>query len=310
MSSVYEVVKTNPQAELPDQKNMNLKPGEVWCPGAYEGTLMRSDFRIKQHSWTNYKIARLVKKFILNPTEENKKAVEDTFAKHTAISVVDYVLSFMSGMKLPREALHTGALKLITESQCRDTVKFAITLLADERSHIDSEKLNDAEIIRTLSLNEEFTFYGVVALKNILTKEQATETLLDLGEQLSGWGKIAVMYELDYDNTQVRLWTLKNGCRNTIGLSYLANVCAIKGKLKDYLKGLNDNELPLDPEFLPGICKIFSGLLEEHPENDGIYQYPDAAESANLFRATVERSSAEIKDKASDVIQKLNAKGI
>ncbi len=308
--SIYEIVKENPTAELPDQKNMNLKAGEAWIPGAYEATLMRSDFRIKQHSWTNYRIANTVKKFILNPTSENMKTVENTFAKYTAISVIDYTLSFMSRMKLSREALHNAAFKLLTESSCRDAVKFAMALIADERTIIEEERIKDAEIIHTISLNEEFTFFGVVALKNILPAGPVTEALLDLGERLSGWGKIAVMYELDYSNPDVRLWTLKNGCKNTIGLSYLSNVCAIKGKLKDYLQELDNSGLPLDPEFLPGICDIFTGLLEIHPENDSIYEYPDAHESAKLFRAAVDRSSEEIKNKASDVIQKLDAKGI
>ncbi|MBE7057203.1 MAG: hypothetical protein E7388_07195 [Ruminococcaceae bacterium] len=304
MSSIYETIFENPSAKLPDQTNTE------WCPGAYEGTILRGSSILKQHSYTNYKIARLVKKFILNPSSENMQQVENSFRKYTAISVIDYVLSHMSRMKLPAELLHNGAIKLTTESAHRDTVKFGIALLGDERSRIKSLIQQDAEIVRKLSLNEEFTLYGLVALKNILPKDQATEILLDLGEQLTGWGKLALMYELDYTNPYVRLWTLKNGCRNSIGLSYLANVCAIKGKLKNYLQELEDNELPMDPEYLPGICKIFLGLLEDHPENDGIYEYPDAVESANLFRAIVERSPAEIKDKAADVISKLNAKGI
>ena len=129
MLSIYEIVKENPLAELPDQKNMILKQEEVYVPGAYEGILMRTDFRIKQHAWTNYRIARLVKKFILNPTSENMKAVEDVFAKHTAISLTDYVLSFMSRMKLNAKALHDGAIQLAVKSSVREAVKFAIALL-------------------------------------------------------------------------------------------------------------------------------------------------------------------------------------
>lgn len=310
MASIYEIVSSDPASCLPDQQNVTLKQGETWCPGAYEGTLLRSTYSIKQHSYTNHKIARIVKKYILDPTTENMKLVENTFVKYTAISVTDYVLSFMSRMKLNAKALHDGAIQLAVKSSVREAVKFAIALLGDVRCRIDSEIQSDAEIIKALSLNEEFTLYGLVAIKNILPEDQACRTLLDMGEQLTGWGKIALMYELDYTKPHVRLWALKNGCQNTIGLSYLANVCAIKGKLKDYLQELEDNQLPLDSEYLPGICNIFSGLLEDHPENDGIYEYPDAVDSANLFRAAVKRSSPEIKDKASDVIHRLNAKRI
>ncbi len=310
MLSIYETVKKNPTAILPDQDTITLKDGESWMAGAYEGTLLRSTYSLKQHSFTNHKIARIVKKYILNPNAENMKVVEDTFEKYTAISVTDYVLSFMSRMKLNVCALHDGALQLAVKSHRRETVKFAIALLGDKHCRIDSERQNDAKIVKTLSLNEEFTLYGLVAIKNILPGEQSRHLLLDMGERLSGWGKIALMYELDYTDPQVRLWTLKNGCQNTIGLSYLANVCAIKGKLKDYLQDLEDNQLPMEPEYLPGICNIFQGLLECHQENDSIYEYPDAVEASDLFRAAVKRSSAEIKNAAEDVIHKLNSKRI
>ena len=131
-----------------------------------------------------------------------------------------------------------------------------------------------------------------------------------LGEKLSGWGKIALMYELDYTDATVREWTLRKGCCNTIGLSYLANVCAIKGKMKDYLKNLEDSNQSLDSQLATGICNIFNGLLEDHSKNDGIYEYPDAKESARLFRALAEVSSEEVKDICKDVIHMLDVRRI
>ena len=309
-ASIYETLVSDPSAVLPDQGDLPSDSVGVWVPGAYEGTLLRTKKKIAKNSWINHGVVRDVRRFALDPSEGKMKAVEKSFSTYTAIALTDPVLSIMSGMKLPADKLHDAAVALATKSGKREAVKFSIALLADQRSRVEGSTDADAEIIKTLSLCEEFTLFGAVALKNILPKEKADAVLLELAGRLSGWGKLALMYELDYTLPEVRDFALCRGCRNTVGLPYLANVCAIKGKMRDYLAGLEESGAAIDEEHFTGIIDIFTGLLTDDPTNDGIFEYPDAKESARLFRAIVARSSDSVKNRAVDVLKGLHVKRI
>ena len=71
--SIFETVKENPANPLPDQQDLTLQSEELWVAGAYEGTLLRSDFSIKQPLLVNYWVARKIKKYILQPSEKKQK---------------------------------------------------------------------------------------------------------------------------------------------------------------------------------------------------------------------------------------------
>lgn len=308
MNSIYETIKAAIDADtifsepptLPDAGDIQLRDGERWVPGAYEATVLRSDFRIKQHVWVNFRIAGTVKKASEQPSADHLKKAEAQIVKYSALSIADPVLSFLVSLKADKAKLRKIALKLATESKKRESVKFAIVLLG----YCGQEE--DARILRDLSSHEEFTFYGAVALKNILPAEEAQRQLLSLASRLHGWGKIAILYELDYENPEIRHWALAYGCENQIGLSYLANVCAIKGKLLDELETLAAEDKIPEEDLFDGICNIFRGLLENDPKNDGIYEYPDAKAAAAAFRTLTEQDTPERQAAAADILDALS----
>lgn len=309
MDSIFDTIKavineetivSEDQPLLPDQGDIVLRPGENWIPGAFEATLLRSDFSIKQHAWTNFRIARIIKKLAEQPSADNREKAEAIITKYSAISIVDPVLSFLHALKADKKNLRKAALCLATESDKREPVKFAVALLGY------CGKEEDADMIQMLSSHEEFTYYGVITLKNILPAEEAQQKLLSLASQLRGWGKISIMYELDYTKPEIRHWVLAYGCDNRIGLSYLANVCAIKGKLLETLQEINEKKEVPEEDLFTGICTIFRGLLENDPKNDGIYEYPDAKSAAAALRILVENSSPERQEEAADILSTLD----
>lgn len=294
MTSIFETVKDNPRAVLPDQDNIHLTGDQVWVPGAYEGTLLRSNFSIKQHVWTNWVSSKKVKLFIIDPSDINMKTVEEMITKYSAISLIDPVISFLSRSNLAEEKISKAGLRLLKESSSREAVKLGIALLGRTKN---TEAAKDVE---TVSYCEEFTLYGAVALKNMLPGDDADDALMRIAGKVSGWGKISLMYELNYDREDVRAWTVKYGCANDIGLSYLANVCAIKGKMASYMENLEK----LDADEFKGICNIFRGLLSADKDNDGIYEYPEAVKATRLFRELTEKDPAQ-KSEASDFTDQL-----
>lgn len=304
MKSIYEFLNQNTDengyvkdgcVSLPDAGDMNLSEGEVWVPGAYEGILLRSDFAIRQYSIVNFQISRVIKRHMKNPSDKNFEKLCKTLFKYAAISIADPVLSFLATSD--KEKMRNTALEIIHRTDKREVLKMGIALLGE------SGKEEDADILKVLGSHEEFALYAVVAAKNIL--KDANSFILELLEHLNGWGKISAVYELDYDKEESRFYVLTKGCKNSIGLSYLSNVCAIKGKMANALEKALENNENVNELYL-GACDIFTGLLEMHPRNDTISEYPDAERAAKAFyRIVTEKNLSTRDERENEIIAKL-----
>lgn len=281
MQVIYEYIKQNLDesgylkdgyVSLPDMGDMTFNEGESWVPGAYEGTILRSEYSLKKPALVNLRIANVIKKYIKNPSESNFAKMTENLSKNAAISIVDPVVSFLANAD--KEKLRAAALDLIFRSTMREPLKVGISLLGQCGTE------EDLPVLKALASHEEFTLYAAVAIRNIYSEYNSI--LLELLDRLKGWGKIATLYELDYDREESRFYVLTKGCRNEIGLSYLSNVCAIKGRLADNLEKAVESKAHVN-EFYKGACDIFYGLLEMHPVNDTIAEYPDAERAAKTF---------------------------
>ncbi len=276
---------------LPDGGDLCLRPGETWIPGAFEGILLRTDTRIKQHVLVNYHIACAVKRQALRPSDKHRRKMLRLLTKYSAISLADPLCSLCAALKLlktteRKAALRTLAVDLVAKSEKREPVKIGIALLGI------CGKEEDMELLRPLGRHDEFTLYVAGTAVRLLQPAARNRYLMDLTEAISGWGKISVLYELDYTDPAVRLWALKSGCFNTVGLSYLANVCATKGRLADVLSEINSGAIEADPGLFKGICDIFTGLLHPNSCNDGLSEYADARVSAERFTLLCKQNPA------------------
>lgn len=314
--SIYEFLKNRTPNELaaegyalPDSGELTLRAGESWVPGAYEGIVLRTNMRIKQHLILDYHIARAVKRYVIHPSDAAYAKVERYPVKYSAISIADPICSICVALKITKKSeqkasLRALAKKLALESSKREAVKFGIALLG-----ISGEP-EDLEIIKPLGMHDEFTLYVAGTASRILEKDPTAKNayLKELAESVSGWGKIAVMYEFDYSDPDTRLWTVTHGCDNRIGLSYLANVCATKGDMKSVLSDMQDGKFSESGAYeekaiFHGICDIFTGLLDPEENNDGLNEYRDAYESAKYYAKLCEdRPELAVSDMRSEKI--------
>ncbi len=311
MASIYEFIKDNLNENgclptgfntLPDMKDLTLREEESWVPGAYEGIMLRSDYSIRQPIIINYHIYRQISRYIKNPEDSNYDKLTNTLAKYSAISVIDPVVSLLSRPANNRNNMRIAALRLLKSGEKREVVKVAIAMLG----LCGTEE--DKDVLKTIGSHEEFTLYVAVASKNIL--EDYNGFLLDLLSGLHGWGKISAIYELDYSKPESRYYVLTKGCNNMIGLSYLANVCAIKGKLADALEEAYTSVESID-ELYKGACDIFTGLLENRAENDTINEYPDAQRASVAFNNIVNSGKIITTDeRESYILDKLKSYGL
>lgn len=273
---------------LPDHADLNLPEDQSWVPGAFEGIVLRDNYGIKQHLLVNYKIARIIRRQIENPCPANREKAETAIRKYAAITITDPVLSIMlSRYRVNKDNMRTEALRMMTESDKREIVKFGIALWGQ------CGQPEDVEIIKVLGRHEEFSLYCAGAIHVNMPGPGGNDILIYLSENLKGWGKIAVAYEFDYTQKEARYYSVAQGCENAIGLSYLSNVCATKGKMTEIMQEMLDGQEEFgkfsSKQMFKGICDIFTGLLENHQTNDDITNYKHSRKAARLFKDITEK---------------------
>lgn len=286
--TIYEYLKEKSPSDIKQSNyklpDIDIEKGERWVPGAFEGTVLRSTMKIKYHSMVNFFTARKVKKQALKPSAVNREKLLKRLEKYSAISIVDPICSFCVAFKFTKDeqkkkALRELALDLIMNVNKREIVKLGIALLGICGTQ------EDLELIKPIGMHDEFTLYVAGTASRLLEGKEKNFYLLELMRNVCGWGKIAILYELDYSDDEARYEVIKTGCKNDIDLSYSANVCAIKGKMLDVLKNFYKNIYEKEEELkiFSGICDIFTGLLGAKDNHDGLSEYPDARETAKLF---------------------------
>ena len=282
---------------LPDHADLGDN-ASAWVPGAYEALLMRSDYSISRFALLNYLLARTVRKQMLTPSPANQAREEAKLLKTGALATVDPLISHLSRMNVPRDAMRTEALRLACESSKRELVKVGMALLGQ------SGEPSDAEILLTLGRHEEFTFFAAPALRALLGADAVNDALLPLADQVDGWGKTAILYELNYslEGSAAPEYLLRRGCANRLGPALNANLCATKGQLAERLEAIlaagntgaagdeggtaenaADAAAPLDAELCTGICEILWGLTEFDGVHDSLNDYKHGIAARNAF---------------------------
>lgn len=264
---------------LPDHTDLGDN-ADAWVPGAYESLLMRSDYSISRFALLNYLLARTVRKQMLTPSPANQAREEAKLLKTGALATVDPLISHLSRMNVPRDAMRTEALRLACESSKRELVKVGMALLGQ------SGEPSDADILLTLGRHEEFTFFAAPALRALLGADAVNDALLPLAEQVDGWGKTAILYELNYslEGSAAPEYLLRRGCANRLGPALNANLCATKGQLAERLEAILAVESsPLDAELCTGICEILWGLTEFDGVHDSLNDYKHGIAARNAF---------------------------
>ncbi len=285
---------------LPDHTLLG-ESGAAWVAGAYEGMMMRSLYSIRRQALMNYLLARKVRKQIVHPSEENRGAMHKALIKASALPVVDPLISFLSGFHLDREAVAAEARHLATETEHRELVKVGIALLGSFGKKEDIES-----ILLPLGRHEEFTFYVAPAVKALLGDDR-NSVLLPLAEEVDGWGRLAVLYELNFTDPNAKEYLLRYGCRNRLGLEEAANLCATKGDLAGTLEALVAGGALPDAELYKGICDVLMGLLAFDGRHDSIndYKYGHRARVAFVVLTQKHRELAFMDGRTEEILKKM-----
>jgi len=302
--AIYQIIQQNLTSEgylpkdfnnLPDCEEVKYFNGGIQLsPGEFDGKVLRSPAKIMLPAFINYRISRIIKNQIKNPTEQNRLKTLSLFKKHHSIGIVDPVISFIEG-SVDKAQMRKEAIWLACSTSDRESVKMGIALLGQ------CGFAEDFDILRTLGCHEEFTLFAIVAIRKIVPNE-ANSVIFLLAQNLNGWGKISCILDLEPSNSAIRDWLLRNGCSNSVGYSYLANICAEKGNLADAIEAQH-----IDPELFAGATDIISGLLiKDITLNDGFDEYPEAKRASTAYlRHSRTMCSNEFQRKTAEMLGKV-----
>ena len=75
--SIYDYLEKKTPAEIAENgyrlPDLDMVKGDTWVPGAYEGTILRSNVSVKLHTVINFLTALAVKKQAFKPSAKNKR---------------------------------------------------------------------------------------------------------------------------------------------------------------------------------------------------------------------------------------------
>lgn len=277
--SIYDVVRSHvtlhgelddPLLELPDEPP--AAPGDArWSPGAIDGVMIHHTSCCASPTtalvpWATHLACAAAS----CPSEQNLRALHGELARVSPLGYVDDLLTAVCDAEPSGEGLHAVARWLVTASANRRVVKVGIALLGMLGFADD-----DADVVWTLALHEEFTLFAAIALAR--NDDRPDETVWQLAQRLHGWGRIHCVEQLaTTTDDRIKDWILREGYRNTVMVDYLAWTAATAGRLTAVLR-----ESP-DRGQLTAAGEILTALLREGPARD-VGAYDDGEEAVSLF---------------------------
>ena len=230
------------------------------------------------------KISRLLYKYFKTNDESYIKQIETHMGEVRSISLVDPILQNIceKHSKINADSLVAASKHLVKTSDNSEIVKIGIALLGLVDLGHDSEAI---ELIKTLSVYDDFTLYCVVAASGWTS---GNSIVFHVAQNVHGWGKIHAVERLEPETSEIRNWILRKGCENGIMDEYLGLECARKGNLISALR-----QESIDADLFNGVSIILNALLDEGPV-DGISAYEHAEEAIELFLEHASRHTFDV----------------
>lgn len=172
---------------------------------------------------------------------------------------------------------------LAFSSADREAVKLGIALLG-----LPAINGFDLDALLVLSRHDEFTSHVVGAITTKLKLHDLA--LLEVGKNVTGWGRIDVIERLeDSTHPDVRRWLLREGSYTSIMSEYIAYICATTGGLAEALDTKES-----DAELFAGARRILGALIRGGPARD-ISSYADGIAAIERFLRLARRQDKQVK---------------
>ena len=257
--SIYESIKEAiVDGQLPEDFSLpgsTAGEGDVsFADGALDGITLyhMPPFEMKE---SDYQVMADAIKAAADHKFEIADSLFAQFSKENrAIAVCDdfqnYILDNQGSLKPGN--LYEYAVRLIRSSDNRECVKYGLLIL---EFLVAEDEVKD--IIRTLALSDEFTFFCVYIMKKW---SGGNNDIFETARRVHGWGRIhalELLKPLMPRTDEIREWMLKEGINNNIAPFYSALTCWNNANIGSILY--------VDPTYedLHYIGKILDAMLDE-----------------------------------------------
>lgn len=174
------------------------------------------------------KLYKLLQATIDEPTEKTRAKLYEEVNMDTIASYGEKFIEQFPQQNLEEYAVQREAVWLLEHAADREVVKFAIVLLGCTNCEVHKQQLFE------IGHHEEFTIYVAFAFTNGLS--DGNELLWLLAKNITGWGRLVVIPQIEADTEDIREWFLTEANDNTISRGYSAYDCIVKGRLDEALE--------------------------------------------------------------------------
>lgn len=168
----------------------SIKPGYLDYIG-YEEPLPFFEKNLVKH----------IKKLIDKPTIRRRRIIYEKVMDEYTIMYGAKLIYYIQREQLNEERLKAEALWFLEHATHREVVKFALLLLSLSEAE---EDLIDR--LHVIALHEEFTVYVLPSLAR--SRHEGQYKIKELANHLTGWGKVALLHELDAITPKEKKWFL------------------------------------------------------------------------------------------------------
>lgn len=256
---IYELIKkASVNGEIPRDFSIFIKQEDiVFADGAKDGICIYH-FGPQEISDEDYQImCDAIKAINQKDFDLADKLFIDLSERVTAVSIIDKLQQYVFDIKdkLDANTIYDYCIRLITTSDNIECVKYGLSILELMNTNDDQTR----NIIKTLALSDEFTFFCIYIMKKW---PDGNQEIFDTAKKVYGWGRIFAVRELralDPYYDEIRKWLLEEGIDNDVMRSYSALDVWRNGNVGSTLY------THPTPKQLAYIRDIIDALLDEGP---------------------------------------------
>lgn len=208
-------------------------------------------------------LVKQIKQLLKKPTTKRRRIIYEKVNDEHVVTYGAKLLYLLQEEQLDNEKLQEEALWFLEHAAHREVVKFALLLLGVTNVEAHKEKLY------MLALHEEFTSYALLGISHL--ENDAHNFMWKLANELSGWGKVAVMHHLTAITPEEKQWFLQQYFSDETMNEAVALIIAETAELDVLL-----TEDMVDETIFFRINAVLFNLLKENEQGERIiddYQF-------------------------------------
>lgn len=231
-------------------------------------------------------LVKQIKLLLEQPSTKRRRIIYEKVNDEYVATYGAQMLYYLQSEQLDTERLQEEALWFLEHAVHREVVKFALLLLGLTNNESHKEKLF------TIALHEEFTSYALLGISRL--EKDAQSFMWKLANELTGWGKVAVMHHLNALTQEEKQWFLRQRFANETMNEAVALIIAetaefdvlLSENLVDELTFLQISEVLFylikenehgertidDYQFAPLVSKRYIQLAREFRDNPNVQQ--------------------------------------